>query len=358
MYITPGPGPKTYAVISNLVTGKSTVMTSADGNPEILSWCNYSAPDRAVCRISALTHQISQILGFQRLIAMNIDGSDGKLLGQRSSFYDTALRQTDAVVLDWNGSKDGKVLVERDYVPEGGKAAIESRLSRKKSGLGVDLVDTRDLQTSTVELPRDEASGYMTDERGNVRLMTVYETKQGDTLTGRVKYFYRLPNSRDWKTLVEYVDEDDQIEPLAIDADINALYALKKRNGRRALYTIKLDGTLSEKLIAENPRVDIDDVVRIGEGQRVIGYTFADESRHAIYFDPEFKALADSLSKALPNLPLVDFVDASSDGRKLLIYAESDNDPGRFYLFDRDSKTLNEAMIEHPKLEGRTLAKV
>ena len=356
LYITPGPGPRSFAVISNLETGKSSVVTSADGNPEILSWCNYSSPSRAVCRISALTHQTSQILGFQRLISMNTDGSDGKLLGQQSSIYDTALRQTDAVVLDWKGRADGKVLMERVYVPEGGLAAIQSRLARTKSGLGVDVVDTKSLQSSTVEPPRDEASDYMTDGRGNVRIMRV-DQYQGSGLTGRLKYYYRTPGSNDWKTLVDFVDEQDQIVPLAVDADIDALYALKKKNGRQALYTIKLDGTLAEKLIAENPRVDIDDVVRVGDGLRVIGYTFADESRHAIYFDPEYKALANSLSRALPNLPLVDFVDASSDGRKLLIFASSDNDPGRFYLFNRDTKNLNEAMVEHPLLDGRTLAK-
>jgi dipeptidyl aminopeptidase/acylaminoacyl peptidase len=356
LYITPGPGPKSFAVISNLDTGKSNVVTSADGSPELLNWCKHSSPDRVVCRISALTHQLSNIVGFQRLISMNLDGTDGKLLGQQSSIYDTALRQYDGTILDWNGSTGGKVLMEREYVPEGGQAAIGSRLARKKSGLGVDLVDTRNLQSSTVEQPRDEASDYMTDGRGNVRIMRV-DQYQGSGLTGRVKYYYRAPASKDWKTLVDFVDYDDQIEPLAIDADIDALYALKKKNGREALYTIKLDGTLAEKLIAANSRVDIDDAVRVGEGMRVIGYTYADESRHAIYFDPEYKALADSLSKALPNLPIVDFVDASHDGRKLLIFAASDNDPGRFYLFNRDTKNLNEAMVEHPLLEGRTLAK-
>jgi dipeptidyl aminopeptidase/acylaminoacyl peptidase len=132
---------------------------------------------------------------------------------------------------------------------------------------------------------------------------------------------------------------------------------LKKKDGRQALYTIKLDGSGAEKLIAANPQVDIDNVVRVGSGKRVIGYTFAEQARHTIYFDPEFKALAESLSKALPHLPIVDFIDASSNGRKLLIFAESDNDPGRYYLFDRDAKTLNEAMVAHPQLEGRTLAK-
>jgi dipeptidyl aminopeptidase/acylaminoacyl peptidase len=88
----------------------------------------------------------------------------------------------------------------------------------------------------------------------------------------------------------------------------------------------------------------------------VIGYTYADETRHAVYFDPEFKALADSLSKVLPKLPLVDFVDSSADGGKLLIFASSDTDPGRYYVFDRNAKTLNEAMLARPELEGRTLA--
>jgi len=356
LYITPGPGPKSFAVISNLQTGKSTVVTAADGDPEILNWCDYSAADRAVCRISALTHQVSDIIGFQRLISMNLDGSDGKLLGQQDSFYDTALRQSDGYILDWNGRRDGKVLIERQYVPQGGEAAISSRLSRKKSGLGVDLLDTHNLQSSTVEQPRDEASDYMTDERGNVRLMLVEQAKQDGTLTGKVKYYYRTPGSREWKTLADYEDYLDQIVPLAIDADIDALYALKKKDGRRALYTIKLDGSLAETLVAENPRVDIGDVVRIGNGLRVIGYTYVDERQHTVYFDPEFKALADSLSKALPNLPIVNFVDGTSDGRKLLIFAGSDSDPGRYYLFDRDTKTLNEAMVEHPQLEGRTLA--
>lgn len=357
MYITPGPGPRSYAVFSNLVTGKSAIMTSSDGNPEILRWCNYSAPDRAVCRVTWNSIDPGgDILGFQRLVALNLDGKDAKLLGQPSSWYDEGIRQSDGYILDWNGSLDGTVLMEREYVPEAGK--IGSHIIRTKQGLGVDKVDTRSLRSQAVEGAREAASGYMTDERGNVRIMTLAEAKHDGTLTGRVKYLYRTKDSRDWKSLGDYLNTDDQIEPLAVDAEADSLYALKKKDGREALYAIKLDGTLAERLIAENPNVDIDDVVRFGDGQRVVGYTYADERRHAVYFDPEFQKLSASLSGALPNLPLVDFVDSSADGRELLIVAASDTDPGRFYLFDRDKKTLNEAMLERPELEHRTLAKV
>jgi len=357
LYVTPGPGPKTYAVISNLVTGKTIPMTSSDGSPENLRWCNYSAPDRAVCRVSWNSRdREGDILGFGRLLAVDLDGKNAKLLGQPSSWYDAGLRQFDGTILDWNGSRDGTVLMQREYVPEEGK--IGSHIVREKQGLGVDSVDTRSIRSLSVEPPKDTASNYMTDERGNVRVMTVPDVNHSGTFSGRVKYLYRTKSSRDWKTLADYADVDSQIQPLAVDADIDAVYVLKNKNGRLALYTIKLDGTLAERLVAENPNVDIDDVVRFGDGQRVIGYTFADQSRHAVYFDPEFEALSASLSKALPKLPLVNFVDSSADGRKLLIFAGSDTDPGRYYLFDRDKKTLNEAMLERPELEGRTLAEV
>ncbi len=356
MYLTPGPGPKTFAVISNLVTGKSAVMTAADGNPEALRWCDYSSPDRAVCLVTAASETQGELLGFERLIAMNTDGQEPKLLGQPESLYDAHLRQFDASVLDWGKRTDGKLLMAREYVPEEGK--IGSNIQRTKSGLGVDLIDTRSLRADHVEPPKNNASTFMTDGRGNVRIMRVDETGPNGTLSGRIKYFYRTPDSREWKTLADYADWQQQMQPLAVDADIDALYALKKTNGRYALYTIKLDGSGSERLVASNPQVDIDDVVRIGNGLKVIGYTYADESRHAEYFDPEFKGLAASLSKALPHLPLVDFVGSSADGRKLLIFASSDTDPGRFYLFDRDSKTLNEAMLDRPDLKGRTLAEV
>ncbi len=57
-------------------------------------------------------------------------------------------------------------------------------------------------------------------------------------------------------------------------------------------------------------------------------------------------------------MPLIDFIDSSHDGRKLLIHAGSDHDPGRYFLFDRDKKALTPAMVDRPELEGRTLASV
>jgi dipeptidyl aminopeptidase/acylaminoacyl peptidase len=358
IYVTPGPGRKSIAVIGNLGSGQFAQVAGSNGDPNILRWCNFASASRVVCRITGTTTKsvADEPIGFSRLVSLSNDGSDLKLLGQTDSFYDAWIRQVDAAVVDRLDGSDNKLLLERQYVPEEGK--LNTRLVRDKKGLGVDRIDVGTLAGESVEPPKDGVSNYMSDGRGHVRLMEVpgTATPSEDILSGRMKYYYRTPESRDWKALTEADYRD--FEPLAIDADSNQLYVLKKKDGRRALYGIKLDGSLSERLIASNPQVDIDDVVRFGDGQRIIGYTYAEDRRVAVYFDPEFKALSESLSKALPKLPLVEFVDASHDGRKLLIHAGSDSDPGRYYLFDRDAKTLGPAMVDRPELEGRTLASV
>lgn len=356
LYLTPGPGAKTVAVTSNLVSGKSATIVSSDGNPESLGACHFVSSTRIVCNFGGLIENTTtgDLIGFNRLVALNTDGGDAKLLGRSDSVWDSRLRQNDGYIIDWLDGTDNSVLMSRDYVAEQGK--IGTNIVQKKDGLGVDRLDTLTVRGKPVESPRDGAGMYMSDGRGNVRLMAVVGARDSGMLTGRVKYFYRTPDSRDWKPLAE--SEDYDLQPLAIDAPSNQLYMLKKKGERNALYTVKLDGSLATSLVAENARVDIDDVVRFGSGQRVIGYTFAEEKRKTVYFDPEYRGLASSLSKALPHLPLVEFVDASPDGQKLLIFAGSDNDPGRYYLFDRTAKSLNEAMLARPGLEGRTLATV
>jgi len=355
VYLTPGPGRKTVAVIGSLDTGSFSTMVTTDGRPESLRWCNFASLARAVCRFGGIVKNPGEIdlLGFNRLVAMDTSGGNAKLLGQPSTSYDSSIRSTDGFIIDWLTQSSGAVLVQRQYVPEEGK--MGTNIVRTKKGWGVDRVDVTSLKSDSVESPRDSAS-YMSDGLGHVRLLSISGRRDSGILTGSVNYSYRTADSRDWKDI--YSGDDREFVPLAIDASSDALYALRKRSGRYALYSVKLDGSKTETLVAENPRVDIDDVVRFGDGQKVIGYTYVEEKRETVYFDPEFKALAGSLSKVLPKLPLVEFVDSSRDGRKLLIFAGSDSDPGRYYLFDRDKKALAPAMVARPELEGRTLATV
>ena len=331
VFVGPGPGAATVAYVADLVSGTSKPILAAPGNPERLSWCNWVSDQRLICNYAANLNQEGTLLGFSRLIALDADGSNIKQIGSRNAY------QVDGGVLDW--------------LPGDGNAVLMVR-----SG-GVERVDVTTLKSSPVEPARATRAYYMTDGRGTVRLMGIAETKvDGQYTTGRYKYLYRQAGSRDWKALAGYSDED--FEPLAIDAASDSLYALRKKDGRYQLSKIKLDTSLAAEVIGSNAKVDIDGVVRFGDGERVIGYTFAEDKRQTVYFDPQFRALAASLSKALPRLPLINFVSSSSNGQKILLFASSDDDPGRYFLYDKGTKSLGEVLVDRPQLAGRSLASV
>jgi dipeptidyl aminopeptidase/acylaminoacyl peptidase len=129
-------------------------------------------------------------------------------------------------------------------------------------------------------------------------------------------------------------------------------------NGRRAVYRVALDGSSRRELVASHDQVHVDSLIRIGRSGRVVGASFATDHRHAVIFDPDLRALTERLTRAIPNLPLIQVVDTSADESKLLIWAGSDTDPGRYFLFDKASRRMDEIMLARPQLEGVTLANV
>jgi dipeptidyl aminopeptidase/acylaminoacyl peptidase len=354
-YIAPTAAGGAVAFVANVQTGESKPFLNSGKGNEKLRWCAFVTDQRLVCRYTAIVDDAGLLLGFQRLIAINSDGSGMKELGQPSSFYDAKVRQYDGEIIDWLPGRGGSVLMAREYVPEEGK--LGTRLVRSKSGIAVDRVDTLTLKATPVEGAKHDVESYMSDGLGKVRLMGMAGVVNDDMLTGKSKYYYRTTSSNDWKSLTDYVDDKD-FEPLAVDATSNSLYALKPLNGRKALYRIKLEDGLSTELVASNSKVDIDDIIRSANGQRVIGYTFVVDKRDAEYFDPEYKALASALGRAIPNLPLIEFQGASTDGNKILVFAGSDNDPGRYFVFNKAVKSLAEILLVRPELENRKLANV
>lgn len=355
VYLAPAANGTAAALTANLKTRKVKPFLSSGSATEKLSWCSFITNERLICRYGRIVADPIGLVGSARLVAINGDGSNVRQLGQSESFYDAAIRQYDGEIIDWLPGEDGDVLMAREYVPEEYK--MNTRLVRTKQGLGVVRLDTKSLGTRAVEPPKPLVGDYMTDGRGNVRLMAMVGVS-GSQVTGQTKYYYRTQSSRDWIDLTDSYVEDEDFVPLAIDATSDSLYVLKRLNGRLALFRTKLTRPTSTELVASNPYVDIDDVERSSNGQRVIGYTLAEEKRETIYFDPEYKALHASLSRAIPKLPLINFAGASQDGNKVLLVAGADNDPGRYFVFDKAAKNLAEVMLVRPELEKRTLASV
>jgi acetyl esterase/lipase len=267
------------------------------------------------------------------------------------------VRQDDGSVLDWLPDQEGSVLMARTYVPKVEEYA--TNIKDEREGLGVDQVDLATLRSKTVETPRREVSRYMTDGRGNVRIMAMAEMDNVGQLKGITTFRYRKVGSRDWDDLGEHRYKGDiGIWPVAIEHSTNSVYVLEDLGGRDALYRMALDGSGTKTLVAKNDKVDIDGVVRIDRGLPVIGYRYTDDRNRTVYFDPEFKKLASALGRALPDTPLVYFTSASRDAKTLLVHASSDMDPGAYYLLDRTSKKMEAVLLSREFVDPAKLAPV
>jgi dipeptidyl aminopeptidase/acylaminoacyl peptidase len=357
VYLMPKTGQSIAARVTELATQATREIVVADGKPEMLRWCEFATNTRVVCNYSGLDRFQGQILGFSRLISLNSDGSDLKELGEPSTLSSGRLVQFDGSVIDWNKGNSVNVLMARVHRPKVG--SISRGASRRSEGLAVDMVDVETAKAEQVEAPRDNVSNYISDGGGHVRFMQVNETSDGNLLTGKIKQFYRRPGKSEWLSFGDFDSvADTGFLPIAVDGSADVVYGLKKKDGRDALYRVKLDGSMTSELVAANPKVDIDGIIRLGRGQSIAGYSFTDDRSHHEYFDPQIRALVTSLAKAAPDLPLLTISDVSADGTKVLVFASSDSDPGRYFLVDRKTHQAKEIAIARPELVGRDFAQV
>ncbi|UVO50514.1 S9 family peptidase [Sphingomonas sp. SUN019] len=346
------------AIADLMTSGAPKVIMTASGDPERLTGCRWSTSSRLVCRLYIVRSDSGLRLAFTRMVAINTDGSGLKMLTERTNSRALGVAQNGGTVIDWTGGKEGSasVLMTRVHVPE---ETIGTNLGKSKTGLGVDRLDTVTLARSVVEQPRKGAVEYISDGLGDVRVMGTIGTTSSGYSGSEVSYFYRKPTDRGWSplgTLSLTGVGSRGFNPYAVDSKSNQVYGFDDSNGRSALWRIALDGTLKREMVVSRPDVDVDGLIQIGRQNRVVGASWATERREATFFDPELKALSASLGRALPLKPLVRFVDASADEKRLLMFAGSDNDAGRYYVFDKGTRKLEEVLPVRPHADRLKLA--
>ncbi|RYY36795.1 MAG: S9 family peptidase, partial [Sphingomonadales bacterium] len=332
---------------------------SSSGKPDRLQHCAWSSATRLVCSVFLIETADAIMSGFSRLVALDADGTNLKQLSARATTWQIGASRYGGEILDWLPEDAGSaVLMQRTFVAEESTGRL---VAQQSSGLGVERVDTLTLKRTTVERPRNNAYDFLTDGHGNVRVLALQAEMASGYNSNRLAFQYRPTGSRDWKPLAEATITAQGVagfRPSAVDRTLDIVYGFANDSGRTAVYKIALDGSLKRELVFQHDQVDVDSLIRIGRQRRVVGVSYATDKRRSEFFDPQLKALSASLSKALPGLPLITFVDASEDEQKLLLFAGSDKDAGRYYLLDRASKQMGEISPVRPALDSAKLAAV
>lgn len=332
---------------------------NSSGDPERLTSCNWANDIRLICSFYAQSGKGVTAIGYTRSIAIDRDGANMKVVTAPARGEALSPIQNGGNVIDWFGDPQGSaILMTRQFVEE---STTGSNIQSSGPGLGVERIDPVTLKRRVVERPNAQAVEYITDGLGNVRIIGLRPEDSSGLLKDQINYRYRKPGDRDWQPLSTVNGKDAAVssfEPYAVDPTDNVAFGFDTLDGRRALFKVALDGSGKREMVFARPDVDIDGLIRIGRRNRVVGVSYATDRRQTAFFDPELKKIQAGLKKALPDLPLVSFIDASSDENKLLLWLGSDVDPGRYMVYDKKTRHLDLLVNARPELDGKSLATV
>lgn len=327
------------------------------GEADTLMWCGWDMPQRLVCKGGTVAKEWGYLLGATSLFAVNSDGSNIRTLtpkqdGEYALYMDTR----GGAVVDWLPADAGHVLMMRPNVPE---ERIGSFINKRAAGMSVDRIDITNGSMKRVETARFDAVQYISDGMGNVRILgllpNVGATGQ---ISDTISYSYRDAQSKDLKALGKYnFLTEEGFSPHAVDPNTNRAIGLKKMDGRKAAVAVALDGSGMTEVMFSHPEVDIDGFVYAGPRREVVGATFVTEKRQVIVTDGKYRKMTAALGRALGG-KMVFVVDETLDGARLLIWAGSDTDAGRYYLYTPAEKKLRPLLDERPALTGVALSQV
>ena len=182
---------------------------------------------------------------------------------------------------------------------------------------------------------QNRITSWKTDGAGHVRLGTAVED-------GLVKIYYRDDDDAPFRLIRKVpAERASTFSVLSLSSKPGQLYvASTEATGFRAIYPYDVATDRFLPPYASAPGTDIDLLI-VDRGQPM-GYGFTTDEPALVYTDPSFKADADQVAAALPQLRTT-VVDAAAGGERLLILAAGGNRPGSYFLLTR---TGDKAVLE------------
>jgi len=317
--------------------GKPTLVAQSIPGKFDVNWCHWANNERLVCGFYGIDNKRNVLYAVTRLVAVNIDGSDGIVLMQKKleEKLNDRLTQFQDNIVDWLPNDPKHVLV--------GEAG-------EKGGVGVSKLNIYTGNTRVEKRDRDGVRRWISDGRGTPRLR--YSSNKFKNI-----WYFRLADTEEWSTLHESRIEDghDSYYPLGFGQDRNALLVYKTLNGRLALVSEDLERQREDEVIFSHPTVDVSHSLRLGQFNRLVAVGYATDKPNLHYFDADIEVITQKISQAIPD-KYVSVIDESWDKRFYLVLVGSDQDPGRYYRLDIQENRLQEIFARRPELDGYELA--
>jgi dipeptidyl aminopeptidase/acylaminoacyl peptidase len=292
-----------------------------------LQWCNWGNNTRLVCGYQAMNQLAGVIYPITRLVAINADGTDSKVLVQNGR---AGVSQLQDNIIDWTPGDPETVLIELDDDANSYPAVFRLDIYSGRLTLAV--------------REREPIRSFKTDSRGRVRLgWGFHDTK--------VSYFAKLDGENRWERLARFdaFADTSVFTPVAISQQRNVVYATGNSNGREALWEMDLTDREKPRLLFDHPVVDAGNVLLAQDG-RMLGVRYDIERPFAFYTDDKARMAVESAKPLLPagNFNLI--ADSSADEQTFVIRTSSDIDDGTYAVLDLNAKTLETLGTGYPEL--------
>src|SRR5216684_4240906 len=198
-YVAPTAGQGSALFTVDLAQGaKSRIAMLANGKPERIEKCHWVSNERLVCSTFGVVRSALGLMTYTRIMSVDRSGGNLKVLSTQANEHTQGWLFHGGEVIDWLPDEDSSVLMSRLYVPD---EHLGSHIGSRSEGLGVDSLDTRNLNIKSLEVPAKNAFTYITDGRGAVRIVGRAAPRLAGQDSGVVSYHYRTQGSREWQKL-------------------------------------------------------------------------------------------------------------------------------------------------------------
>lgn len=221
---------------------------------------------------------------------------------------------------------------------------------RKEPYTQVLEIDLRTGSNHVVAKAPIRLADFLADHAGHVRVAWGEDTERQDFV------YYRKDDAAEWAVAFQSNKDDPMYEPIVFDRDDRHVF-LACSGARKAGGLCRWDTQTGEVETLWSGNSEVTHLLRTSDGRGVYGLTAMPDRPTAKVLD-----LADTDGKALLDLyrhfagQRVTITSASLDGRKSIVYVDSDTNPGDFYLFDRASGSLSKLLSRMPWIQSAQMA--
>ena len=336
-YIAPVEGRRAL-IVRRLIPGPGdtpTVFPTRELDIRWFEWVNEERLLLGVGRTEEIRTPVGRLpLRYSRLVSLNRDGSDAKVL----------LRPPRGLVYPVLAGDRVIQFVDREHV-------LVTYPSDEDRWPDVVRLNVYTGKTERVARGVLNVQNYLPDPSGQARIARRYSDRAQIE-----SWVIRDGIGASFRTLREVrVGQDPDFAVLGFGSDPNRLLVVSNHEGDKSAvyeYDIAANG-FGPKVLAD---ADYDVGRPVFRRGAVVGIDWARDSLRRVWFDPAVQSLQDRLDAALPDSTEI-IVDSTRDGRFTLVASYHPAEPVTYRLFDRDTRELAFFADTFPNIPPHALAR-